>query len=163
MLLPGSERIFSRSRIRTPLGKWDSPKSPQGYCRAVADPDFQIRGGGGRSQMQFFCGPQFGLNITGAPPWIRHWLGKKTVFRKKMTEVRDTGLSWKRGGNAGWGHVPTSLLTLRYFPCFISSTLANESNISFTHINDNKNNKFYIEIQLISSYLKHPQTGYKLI
>ena len=88
MLLPGSERIFSRSRIRTPLGKWDSPKSPQGYCRAVADPDFQIRGGGGRSQMQFFCGPQFGLNITGAPPWIRHWLGKKTVFRKKMTEVR---------------------------------------------------------------------------
>ena len=73
MLLPGSERIFSRSRIRTPLGKWDSPKSPQGYCRAVADPDFQIRGGGGeRSQMQFFCGPQFGLNITGAPPWTRH-------------------------------------------------------------------------------------------
>ena len=102
MLLPGSERIFSRSRIRTPLGKWDSPKSPQGYCRAVADPDFQIRGGG-RSQMQFFCGPQFGLNITGAPPWIRHWLGKKTVFRKKMTEVRDTGWSRKRGGNAGWG------------------------------------------------------------
>ena len=106
MLLPGSERIFSRSRIRTPLGKWDSPKSPQGYCRAVADPDFQIRGGeGGRSQMQFFCGPQFGLNITGAPPWIRHWLGKKTVFRKKMAEVRDTGWSRKRGGNAGWGHL----------------------------------------------------------
>ena len=109
MLLPGSGRIFSRSRIRTPLGKWDSPKSPQGYCRALADPDFQIRGGGGggggRSQMQFFCGPQFGLNITGAPPWIRHWLGKKTVFRKKMTEVRDTGWSRKRGGNAGWGHL----------------------------------------------------------
>ena len=41
--------------------------------------------------------------------------------------------------------------------------LAYESNISFTHINDNKNNKFYIEIQLISSYIKHPQRGYKLI
>ena len=38
---------ISGSRIRTPLGKWDLPKSPQGYCRAVADLDFQIRGGGG--------------------------------------------------------------------------------------------------------------------
>ena len=57
MLLPGSERIFSRSRIRTPLGKWDSPKSPQGYCRAVADPDFQIRGGGGGGlKCNFFAG-----------------------------------------------------------------------------------------------------------
>ena len=44
--------------IRTLLGKWDSPKSPQGYYRAVADLDFQISGGGGgdgRSQMQFFA------------------------------------------------------------------------------------------------------------
>ena len=57
MLLPGSGRIFSRSRIRTPLGKWDSPKSPQGYCRAVADPDFQIRGGGGGGlKCNFFAG-----------------------------------------------------------------------------------------------------------
>ena len=102
MLLPGSGRIFSGSRIRTSLGKWDSPKSPQGYCRAVADPDFQIIGGGGGGGQNgnFFrpFGPQFGLNITGAPPWIRHWLGKKTVFRKKMTEVRDTGCREKGAG-----------------------------------------------------------------
>ena len=151
MLLPGSERIFSRSRIRTPLGKWDSPKSPQGYCRAVADPDFQIRGGG-RSQMQFFCGPQFGLNITGAPPWIRHWLGKKTVFRKKMTEVRiRVGHEKGAGMRAEDTFKPppppgASLQTLSYLPYFISSTLANKSNISFTHINDNKNNKLYLDL-----------------
>ena len=60
MLLPGSGRIFSGSRIRTSLGKWDSPKSPQGYCRAVADPDFQIIGGGVSNAI--FFGPS-GLSL----------------------------------------------------------------------------------------------------
>ena len=41
---------------------------------------------------------------------------------------------------------PASLQTLSYLPYFISSTLANESNISFTHINDNKNNKLYLDL-----------------
>ena len=41
---------------------------------------------------------------------------------------------------------PASLQTLSYLPYFISSTLANKSNISFTHINDNKNNKLYLDL-----------------
>ena len=119
MPLPGSGRIFSGSRIRTPLGKWDSP-------------DFQIRGrgGGGERSQIIFCrpfGPQFGLNIRGAPLLDPPLIGKENGFQEKMTEVWDTGLSWKRSGNAGWGHLPSppppaSLQTMSYLLCFISST-----------------------------------------
>ena len=85
MLLPGSERIFSRSRIRTPLGKWDSPKSPQGYCRAVADLDFQIRGGGSRSQMKFFAAlwASVWTKYKGAPLLDPPVIGKESGFQEK--------------------------------------------------------------------------------
>ena len=161
MLLPGSGRIFSGSRIRTPLEKCDSPKSPQGYCRAVADPDFQMGGGGGGGRwaisLNFFrpFGPQFGLNITGAPPLDPPLIGKGNGFQEKDDRSSGYGFVVKKERECGLRN-PRLLVS---FP----QRLAYESNISFTHINDNKNNKFYIEIQLISSYIKHPQRGYKLI
>ena len=71
-----------------------------------------------------------------------------------MKEVRDTVCREKGAGMRV--EEPRPLVS---FP----QRLAYESNISFTHINDNKINKFYIEIQLISSYIKHHQRGYKLI
>ena len=154
MLLPGSERIFSRSRIRTPLGKWDSPKSPQGYCRAVADPDFQIRGGGGAVSNAIFLRASVWTKYNGGPSVDPPLIGKENGFQEKDDRSSDTGWSQKRGGNAGWGHLQAppppppgaSLQTLSYLPYFISSTLANKSNISFTHINDNKNNKLYLDL-----------------
>ena len=158
MLLPGSGRIFSRSRIRTPFGKWDSPKSPQGYCCGVADPDFQISGGGGGgSQMKFFrpFRPQFGLNVRGAPLLDPPVIGKESGCQEKDERSSGYGFVVKKERECGLRN-PHLLVS---FP----QRLAYESNISFTHINDNKNNKFYIEIQLISSYIKHPQRGYKLI
>ena len=101
MLLPGSGRIFSRSRIRTPLGKWDSPKSPQGYCRAVADPDFQIRGGGGRSQMQFFLRASVWTKYNGGPSVDPPLIGKENGFQEKDDRSSGYGLVAKKGRECG--------------------------------------------------------------
>ena len=122
MLLPGSERIFSGSRIRTPLGKWDSPKSPQGYCCPVADLDFQIKGRLLKWHFLLPFGPHFGLNIRGGPPLDPPLIRKENGFQEK--DDRSSGYRFvvKRSWNVGWGHVPTSLQTLSYLPCFISST-----------------------------------------
>ena len=148
MLLPGSERIFSRSRIRTLLGKWDSPKSPQGYCRAVADPDFQIRGGAVSNLI--FLRASVWTKYNGGPSVDPPLTGKENGFQEKGDRSSGYGLVAKKGLECGLrtpsSPPPASLQTLSYLPYFISSTLANKSNISFTHINDNKNNKLYLDL-----------------
>ena len=158
MLLPGSGRIFSGSRIRTPLEKCDSPKSPQGYCRAVADPDFQMGGGGGRWAISwnFFrpFGAQFGLNITGAPPLDPPLIGKGNGFQEKDDRSSGYGFVVKKERECGL-RTPASLF---HFLNVWHTKAISHSPTSTTTKTTN-----FIEIQLISSYIKHPQTGYKLI
>ena len=80
------------------------------------------------------------------PPLI----GKENGFQEKDDRSSGYGLVAKKGRECGLrtpsGPPPASLHTLSYHPYFISSTLANKSNISFTHINDNKNNKLYLDL-----------------
>ena len=103
MLLPGSERIFSRSRIRTPLGKWDSPKSPQGYCRAVADPDFQIRGGGGGAVSNaIFLRASVWTKYNGGPSVDPPLIGKENGFQEKDDRSSGYGLVAKKGRECGF-------------------------------------------------------------
>ena len=99
MLLPGSERIFSRSRIRTLLGKWDSPKSPQGYCRAVADPDFQIRGGAVSNLI--FLRASVWTKYNGGPSVDPPLTGKENGFQEKGDRSSGYGLVAKKGLECG--------------------------------------------------------------
>ena len=150
MPLPGSGRIFSGSRIRTPLGKWDSRKSPQGqgFCRAVADPDFQIRGVA-RSQMKLFSALRASVwtKCKGVPPLDPPLIGKENGFQEKDDRSSGYGFVVKKKRECGL-RTPTPpppppcrrwVTSLVSFP----QLLAKESNISFTHFNENKNNKFY--------------------
>ena len=83
------------------------------------------------------------------PPLI----GKENGFQEKDDRSSGYGLVAKKGRDCGLRTPsspspppPASLQTLSYLPFFISSTLANKSNISFTHIHDNKNNKLYLDL-----------------
>lgn len=132
--------------IRTLLGKWDSPKSPQGYYRAVADLDFQISGGGGGGMAGLKCnflqpfGPQFGLNIRGPPPLDLPLIGKENGFQEKDDRSSGYGFVVKKERECALRTPPPTPPPCR--PCVTSlvsfpQRLANESSISFTHINDN--------------------------
>ena len=107
--------------------------------------------------MQFFSALRASVwtKYNGGPPVGPPLIGKENGFQEKDDRSSGYGFVVKKGRECGLRN-PRLLVS---FP----QRLAYESNISFTHINDNKNNKFYIEIQLISSYIKHPQRGYKLI
>ena len=93
MLLPGSGRIFSRSRIRTPFGKWDSPKSPQGYCCGVADPDFQMGGGGVSNEILSALQASVWTKCKGAPLLDPPVIGKESGFQEKDERSSGYGLS----------------------------------------------------------------------
>ena len=105
MPLPGSERIFSRSRIRTPFGKWDSRNSPQGYCRAVADPDFQIRGAGGGEgwavSNAIFLRASVWTKYNGGPSVDPPLIGKENGFQEKDDRSSGYGLVAKKGRECG--------------------------------------------------------------
>ena len=103
MLLPGSGRIFSGSRIRTPLEKCDSPKSPQGYCCGVADLDFQISGGGGGLKCNFFAALRASVwtKYRGAPPLDPPLIRKENGFQEKDDRSSGYRLVAKKGRECG--------------------------------------------------------------
>ena len=116
MLLPGSGRIFSRSRIRTPFGKWDSPKSPQGYCCGVADPDFQISGGGGGHSNEIFSALQ-------ASVWTKCKGGPSPGSASDWERKRLSGKRWKKFGIRVCREKGAGMRVEEPPPpCFISST-----------------------------------------
>ena len=101
-----STRLFPGSGIWLLLRKRDSPKFGHG-CRIGKENDIRICTGSGRVfsheiQAGFGKTPNFFLRDTGIDRYSigkrdspKNW--KKTVFGIEMTDVRGTGLWWKRG------------------------------------------------------------------
>ena len=103
--------------------------------------------------MQFFSALRVSVwtKYNGGPSVDPPLIGKENGFQEKDDRSSGYRLVAKNGRECGLrtpSPRPASLqtLTLSYLPYFISSTLANKSNISFTHINDNKNNKLYLDL-----------------
>ena len=151
------KRIFSGSRISTPLGKWDSPKSPQGYYRAVADLDFQISGRGGMAGLK--CnflqpfGPQFGLNIRGTPPLEPPLIRKENGFQEKDDRSSGYGFVVKKERECGL-RTRTHLLADPELPLlFHFFNVWQTQAISHSPISTTTKTTKFIEIQHISNYI----------